>query len=126
MGKPTCKVKIRYGFLSGIDMANERAAKKTMEAVHTDLVQSQTMPHLSGDMEQTHTYVDDEMVNDTISLRTNTDYALRLYFHPEYNFTKTENPYAGGKWLETYKKGDKKDLIPEVYALFLEEELRNL
>lgn len=36
---------------------------------------------------------------------SNTPYARRLYFHPEYNFDKGENRSAGGKWLKYWLKG---------------------
>lgn len=33
----------------------------------------------------------------------NTPYAARLYYNPQYNFSKTTNPLAGGLWFERAK-----------------------
>ena len=43
------------------------------------------------------------------TLVSNTPYARRLYFHPEYHFDKGENPHAKGKWLEDWLPGGSKD-----------------
>ncbi|GER73436.1 minor capsid protein [Bacillus coagulans] len=32
-----------------------------------------------------------------------TPYARRLYYHPEYNFSKDKNPHARGLWFEEAK-----------------------
>lgn len=32
-----------------------------------------------------------------------TPYARRLYYNPQYNFSKDKNPNAGGLWFETAK-----------------------
>ncbi|AJH78126.1 MULTISPECIES: minor capsid protein [Heyndrickxia] len=38
-----------------------------------------------------------------------TPYARRLYYHPEYNFSKDKNPHARGLWFDEAKavRGDK-------------------
>lgn len=33
----------------------------------------------------------------------NVPYARRLYYHPEYNFSKDKNPHARGLWFEEAK-----------------------
>jgi len=45
-------------------------------------------------------------------------YARRLYFHPEYNFSKEENPNAGAQWFEPYIHGEKKDKVIQTFARF--------
>lgn len=37
-----------------------------------------------------------------------TPYARRLYYHPEYNFDKGENPNAKGHWFEDWEEGGSK------------------
>lgn len=39
----------------------------------------------------------------------NTPYARRLYYNPQYNFSKDLNPKAQGLWFEAAKKLYKKD-----------------
>lgn len=62
-----------------------------------------------------------ELGNEVQELKvTNTPYARRLYFHPEYHFYTGENPSAGGEWLNPYLPGgEKQNYIPRVFARFL-------
>ena len=45
-----------------------------------------------------------------------------MYFHPEYNFQKANNPNAGGEWLEPWINGDKKDFVPDTFQAILKKE----
>ncbi len=40
-----------------------------------------------------------------------TPYAARLYYHPEYNFSKAKNEQAGGEWFEHMKQADNGDIL---------------
>ena len=96
----------------------------TAEAVKTDLIQSQTMPfgetkrngegkviHQGGTLQNDSTFVDDRRaIKGVVKIVSDTPYARKMYFHPEYNFNKKQNPNAGGRWFDTYIDGDKKDL----------------
>ncbi len=63
-----------------------------------------------GNLQNDSTFVDNtDAKNGTVYLVSSTPYARRLYYHPEYNFNKSENPNAGGKWLEDYLQGGKKE-----------------
>ena len=94
------------------------ALEQTGEAIHTDVVQSQTMPFGEGILQNTSTFVDYSDSNKgSVSIVSSTPYARRLYYHPEYNFSKEENPDAGGKWFDPYLKGGKKqDFANKTYA----------
>ena len=71
----------------------------TAEALKTDLVQSQTMPFRTGNLQNDNTFVDDRKVKKGIvKIVSDTPYARRLYFHPEYNF------YRGNTRKKTYKR----------------------
>lgn len=95
---------------------------KTGEALHTDLVQSQTMPFDTGNLQNTSTtVVPPEQNNGMVGVHTVTDYARRLYYHPEYKFSKEENPNAGAYWLQTYIDGDKKDFVYDTFLKFCEQ-----
>lgn len=96
----------------------------TAEALKDNLVVSQTMPFDTGNMQNQQTFVDSsEAKSGKVSVVTDTPYARRLYFHPEYNFQKVNNSNAGGMWFHTYIDGEKKDYAKKVYASLLRSKL---
>ena len=104
-------VTINQAKIQKIEQAKNKALYKTMDTLKTDVVQSQVMPFDTGTM-QNNMYVTRPRLQgrSEVSLVTRTTpYAQRLYYHPEYNFQKTNNPHAQGKWLEEYISGSKKD-----------------
>ena len=46
------------------------------------------------------------------------------YYHPEYNFRTSENKNAGGKWLQPWIDGDKKDFAADAFAKLLRQNLK--
>lgn len=109
-------VRINSGLINRITAAKVTALEQTAEALHTDLVQSQTMPRRAGTLQNTQTFVDyRNSQKGSCTIVSSTPYARRLYFHPEYNFSKAENPDAGGKWFEPYIEGEKKDFARQVF-----------
>jgi len=116
--------------LSGIEnirSAVERAAERTMEALRTDIVQSQKMPFDTGDMQNNSTFVTAPMqVADSVVVLLTTDapQARRLYYHPEYDFQQGKNANAGGEWLKDWIDGDKKDFVKDTFERELGKELK--
>jgi hypothetical protein len=94
------------------------AAEKTIDALKTDVVAAQVMPYDLGDMQnnQTFTATDDNGDSIDAHLVTGAPQARRLYFHPEYNFQKGNNPNAGGEWLKPWISGDRKDFVKDTFA----------
>ena len=83
---------------------------QTADALLTDLRDSQTMPFDTGNLQNDSTHLDDSQKEQgRVSIVSSTPYARRLYYHPEYNFRKNNNPNAGGKWFEPYISGSKAD-----------------
>ena len=109
------RLKINTAKIDKIEKAKKTALYKTMDALKTDLIQSQTMPFDTGTMQNESTYIARSKDGEKISLITRTPYAARLYYHPEYHFQKTNNPNAQGKWLETYITGTKKDFCKDEF-----------
>lgn len=106
----TCNVKIFTRKTRKLEKAVVRALEQTAEELHTDLQQSQKMPYKTGNLQNDSTFVDcNESQSGRVYLVSDTPYARRLYFHPEYHFDQTENPNAGGKWLDDYLPGGRKD-----------------
>ena len=102
-------VHLNLPVLRRLTTASVRALEQTAEAIHTDLQQAQTMPFRSGNLQNESTFVDtSRSAGGHVSLVSSTPYARRLYFHPEYQFYRGENPNAGGAWYEPYLPGGSK------------------
>ena len=100
------RIRINNGRLRQLTQASIRALEQTAEALHTEEVQAQVMPFDTGNLQNDSTFVDTEQSSKgTVSLVNATPYARRLYYHPEYQFSKDENPNARGKWYEPWMKG---------------------
>ena len=120
----TCKIKLFKPVVKQITGALAPALEKTAKAVHTELEQAQTMPFQTGNLQNESTFVDNSDVsNGTVYLSTSTPYARRLYYHPEYHFDKSENPNAGGKWLDEFLPGGaKEDFAQKAFNEFYAQE----
>lgn len=112
-------VKIYGNVINNLLQSQITALEQTADALHTEVVQAQVMPRDTGNLQDTSTFVDrTDSQKGSVSLVSNTPYARRLYFHPEYNFSKLKNPNAKGMWLEDWITGDKKDFCKKAYAAF--------
>ena len=90
-------VKLNTANINLIEKAISRNLVKTADALKTDLQQSETMPFKTGQLQNRSTFIDDkEAATGKVYIVSDTPYARRLYFHPEYNFNRTENKAAGG------------------------------
>ena len=88
--------------------AQVTALEQTAEALHTEVMQAQTFPRDTGNLQNESTFVDiSESKQGKVSIVSTTPYARRLYFHPEYHFHTDENPNAKGKWYEDWLPGGK-------------------
>lgn len=106
--------------LKNIDKKAIDSLVMTADALKIDVQQSQTMPFDTGSTQNRDTFVDDTDKNKgEVRVVTSNPYARRLYFHPEYNFSKDKNPNAGGLWFNPYVDGNKKDFVPKTFAKFM-------
>lgn len=85
----------------------------TAEALKTEVVQDQVVPFDDGTLQDSMAVDKSQVNNGRAELTLSTPYARRLYFHPEYNFRKTNNPNAKGEWLEDYLPGGSKGQFAE-------------
>ncbi len=110
------QVKIYRHVINGLIQAQVTALEQTAAAMLSEVQDEQVIPKHTGALDDS-TFVD---INDSqsgvVSIISNEDYARRLYFHPEYNFSKTVHPNAQGRWLEDWITGDKKNFCKEEYA----------
>lgn len=115
--KVNSTVKIFPHKIKQLTNAQIMALEQTAEALHTEVVQAQVMPYDSSHLQNDATAVDkSQSKSGTVSLVSQTPYARRLYFHPEYNFRTDKNPNAQGKWLEDWISGDKKDFCKKKFS----------
>lgn len=116
------KVTLYSGAINKLVNAQVTALEKTAEALHTEVVQAQVMPRDTGHLQNDSTFVDyTKSKSGKVSLVSQTPYARRLYFHPEYNFQTKENPNAGGKWLEPWITGKEKDFCQDTFSAFYKQ-----
>lgn len=109
MIKVKSTVKMNFPRIRQLEQAQITALEQTAEALHTEVVQAQVMPFDTGTLQNEGTFVDySESRQGKVSIISNTPYARRLYFHPEYRFQTKENPNARGKWYSDWLPGGKK------------------
>lgn len=100
------KVDLNFGLLKQIDNANRKALEITTDALLTEVKNAEVMPFETGNLQNENTFADySYSSNGVTKIISDTPYARRLYYHPEYNFQKDEHAFAGGKWFEPWLKG---------------------
>ncbi|NRT88106.1 minor capsid protein [Clostridium beijerinckii] len=114
-------VKLDKAKISQLDKASKQAFKMTVEALLSDIKTSAVVPKEHGTLEDSGFIDDSEIENMVASIIFDTPYARRLYWHPEYKFRTDKNVNAGGKWMQPYVDGDKKNFVIETYMKFLKQ-----
>lgn len=104
----SCGITLFKPKIRKLEKAQEEALSKTAGALMTEVQNSEKMPFDIGTLHDS-TFVDrTEMEEGTVYIVSDTPYARRLYYHPEYHFSKKEHSKAGGRWLDDYLPGGKK------------------
>lgn len=113
-------VKLNMPRIKQLTQAAVIALEMTGEALHTEVVQAQVFPFDTGNLQNESTFVDySDSSQGKVTLVSNTPYARRLYYHPEYNFQTKENPNAKGHWYEDWESGGSKaDFAPKAFKQF--------
>lgn len=89
-----------------LDKAKVAALRTTGDALLTQVKNTQVMPFDTSILQNDSTAVDySQSANGVVKIVSSTPYARRLYFHPEYNFSRKENIAAGGKWFAPWLEG---------------------
>ena len=109
-------VKFNNDFLDQIEKNGAEVLWMTAEALHTDVLQEETIPRDTGTLQGEGTAVNKPDENGIVEIYSNTPYAQRLYFHPELNFSHEENANAGAYWFEPYISGDKADFVLDTFV----------
>lgn len=110
-------VRLNMGRIRRLSKATVSALEQTAEAVHTEVVQAQVFPFDTGNLQNESTFVDrSQSSQGKVTIVSDTPYARRLYYHPEYDFDTRENPNARGHWYEDWEKGGRhQDLAPKTF-----------
>ena len=104
------QVRLNMPQIERIKRAQVAALEMTAEAVHSEVVQAQVVPRDTGNLQNESMFVDcSKSKQGTVSIVHSTPYARRLYYHPEYHFSKNENPNAKGHWFEDWEEGGEHD-----------------
>lgn len=108
MIKVNSVVKLNLPKIRQLTEAQVKALEETAEALHTNVVQEQVVPRDTGNLQNESFFADySESRSGKVTLVHSTPYARKLYFHPEYHFSKDENPNAKGKWFADWQEGGK-------------------
>ncbi len=117
MIKVSSKVKLNMPKIKQLTQAQVTALEQTAKLLHEEVEQAQVFPFVTGNLQNESTFVDDsDSKNGKVSIVSSTPYVRRLYFHPEYHFSKDENPNAKGKWYADWLPGGKEaDFAAEAF-----------
>lgn len=111
------KIKLNFGAIKKLDINSKIALEQTTDALLTEIKNAQVMPFDTGNLQNENTFPDySNAAMGRTQIVSNTPYARRLYFHPEFNFNREVwhdkdgkehggNQAAGGKWLKYWLKG---------------------
>lgn len=106
MIKVNSRVRLNMPQVNRLERAQITALERTAEALHTEVTQAQVFPRDTGHLQDESTFVDySQSDQGKVTIVSSTPYARRLYFHPEYDFQKTANPHAKGRWYEDWLPG---------------------
>ena len=120
----TSKIKLNLHVLKQLDTAQQTALRNTTDALLRQIKNSQVMPFDTGNLQNESTFADyANLAEGETKIVSSTPYARRLYFHPEYNFSREENIAAGGKWLTPWLKGGiRQNFCQKAFARFYKQE----
>ncbi len=118
------KVSLNHKNIAYVKKIAIQSLVETADSIKSDLQQSQTMPFDSGNLQNRSTFIDDTKKNiGKVYIVSDTLYARRLYFHPEYKFKQDKNAKAGGLWFDPYISGSKKNLVQRSFAKIMKGKL---
>lgn len=98
-------IRLNQSALNRLNEGAKLAIGATAEALKTEVVQAQVVPFDVGTLQDSMDVDRSNVDNGKAKITMDTPYARRLYFHPEYNFRKTNNANAKGKWFEDWLPG---------------------
>lgn len=121
-------VRINKNAIKQIQQKSITALEKTTDALASDLVQSETVPFYSGDMQGTVAPNLEDSARGKTKVTVDTPYVRKVYYDPDITIHKTtkkgdSRPNATQKYFDTYISGKKKNWAQETYAKILKKEM---
>lgn len=123
----TSTIEINVFALEELTEIGKQALQMAADAVMTQVKNTEVMPFDTGTLQNDSTFLyTSQAGNGIVQIVSSTPYARRLYFHPEYNFRKTYNAFAGGRWFEPWTpKGSRREYAAQAFQIFYRRLLRN-
>lgn len=100
-------LRLNSAAIAKLESGAMKALGATAEALKTEVVNAQVVPFDTGAMQGSMDVDNSKVAEGVSTITVTTPYARRIYFHPEYNFQKTNNPNAKGKYFEDWLPGGK-------------------
>lgn len=99
-------IKLNFGAIKQMSKNAQKALEQTGDALLTEEKNAEVMPFKTGNLQNENTFVDcSNSSKGVVSIISDTPYARRLYFHPEFNFNRKENRNAGAHWHRYWEEG---------------------
>lgn len=127
--------KLNKKALETLNQAHEKALPLTVETLSTNIETAQVVPFGQGYRNKDGAWVAGGTLKKSKShgvkngkgfISWNTPYARRLYFHPEYNFSKLEHANAQGLWCDYWIYRDGKKDVANAYGDFLKRNAKGV
>lgn len=123
MGIKFPKVTLYKPQIKEITKAQVVAAKKTAGKMRSLIIKDQVIPFRESTLQNVLTDIDlSAAEKGRVVIFHDGPYAQRLYYNPQYNFTKTFNPNAQGEWWERYLSGDRRDFARKIFMFYYKKE----
>ena len=107
-----------YRSLARVDRAIEQSMEELAKEIDLQIKEAQVIPKKTGALEDSQLVIAE---GKHIQISYDTPYATRLYYHPEYEFSREINANAQGQWVKAVLK---KENIIQRYARLLKEKLK--
>ena len=114
-------IKLNMDVIRNLGKNAPKALEMTTDALLTEEKNAEVMPFDTGNLQNESTHPDyTNSDKGQTGIVSDTPYARRLYFHPEYNFSRRENSAAGAQWHRYWQKGGTRenfcvDTFAEIY-----------
>lgn len=120
----TSTVKLNIPKINHLNVSAVKALEMVTALLLSQIKNAEVMPFDTGNLQNESTFTDHSDSNRGITrIISNTVYARRLYYHPEYNFNREYNIAAGGKWLEPWLPGgSQEDFVIKAFARLYRKE----
>ena len=92
-----------------VDKKMKDTLAKATYVLQDEIREAQVIPRDIGTLQGEGFTISDHSRQKYMDMGFSTPYARRLYFHPEYNFRKDENPNAQAYWMRDWIKGGKEE-----------------